>query len=164
VDSVRGEALGAISLNFPEGVGVCFASVFWPEETNPLPGSLKEGLVFGGWTLYDPRVPPDPPAVLVFVSEPWSTEGESTIAAGYQVWELGEEEVVVWGDQWDFRLECRRGRCSIARAPGGSHYDVRPVPVDEYMARERGVCSGSVPGRWEEGGESSERAAEGRGP
>jgi hypothetical protein len=148
VDSVSEKVIASVVLNAPEGANVCFASTFWPGN-EALPGQLQNELTDRGWTLYDPGILPSPGTWLVFVSQPASADEGQMVAAGYQVWQAWRDEVTGWGDYWDFRMECRRNSCSITEAYGKNHYDLSSTSIEEYMAKETGVCAGSVPGLME---------------
>jgi hypothetical protein len=145
VESVVERTTESVSLNFPAGASVCFASTFWPEGKKALPDYLQHELIRRGWTLFDTGLAPSPNTVLVFVSEPTPPDEQPTIAVGYQVWQLHGDEVDVWGDQWDFRMNCQQHPCSVTETPGGSHYHAASTPVAEYLVREGGNCSGSIP-------------------
>jgi len=145
VDSVSEEVKRSVSLNSPQGANVCFASTFWPGGKKALPGQLLDALTEQGWALYDPGDPPDTETFLVFVSEPRFEGEEQFIAAGYQVWEVFRDEVIVWGDHWEYGVECHRDSCRVTGVFGGTHSDFASSTIEEFTAKERGDCNGSVP-------------------
>ncbi len=145
IDSVSVEVMKSVSLNSPQGANVCFGSTFWPEGKAALPSQLLDALTEKGWALYDPGVPPDPNTFLVFVSKPRFEGEEQFIAAGYMVWEVVRDEVTVWSDHMEYEVRCQRNSCRVSKALGGAHSDFASASVEDFMARERGECAGSVP-------------------
>lgn len=146
IDSVSVEVAKAIALNRPGGANVCFASDFFLLEGVLLPQQLQQALHERGWELYDSDLPPDTGTFLVFVSQPQFEGDLRLIAAGYHTVERYKDEIAAWGDYWDYRLRCQGDSCWSTEVSGGNHYDTEPISVEEFLARGRGKCTGTVPG------------------
>jgi len=146
-ESLSGKVVEAWLRESPEGANLCFSSRFFFQDEVFLPQTLQAELREADWDLYNPELPPDGTTYLVFLSERQGKGKDWIVSGGYQVFEVLEDEVDAWGDDWEFRIRCFGGYCRVRETPAKTHSDFASVPTDEFLATEKGKCSGSFRSR-----------------
>ncbi len=138
--------IDSMARTIPLDSPACFASGFYPDGRQALPGPLRDSLLSRGWALHDPLTPFDTGAVLVYVAEARSEEGDLSILVGFSGVHLFREELSMWGEDRVFRLTCEPHGCRVTGVEDRSHWDgTVSREVSDYLSEGRETCQGAVP-------------------